>query len=313
MVKPRAVYAKESLSKSLFIRGLQCHRWLYLHKHYPELKDEMSPELQLIFNAGNEVGKKAQEIFPCGVEIPFEEGNYAGQVAKTKAAIDEGSKILYEATFSHNNVFVKADILRKGRKGWEIYEVKSATSVTDVHIHDTALQYHVLQGTGLAVTKAFVVYINSQYSKDGDINVKELFSVVDKTSDVENLQPFVKKEVQKLQKMLAGTEPAIEIGEHCAEPYRCDFHGHCWKHIPPDSVFDLKKKGVNKFDLYRRGIIKMKDIPLNILNKHQKIQVEAPREKGFCEQFGAKELSGQTLAPHLFSGLRDSGDSHSTI
>lgn len=30
------------LSKSLFIRGLQCHKSLYLHKYHPELKDEVS-------------------------------------------------------------------------------------------------------------------------------------------------------------------------------------------------------------------------------------------------------------------------------
>jgi len=31
------------LSKTLFIKGLQCHKALYLHKYHPELKDEISP------------------------------------------------------------------------------------------------------------------------------------------------------------------------------------------------------------------------------------------------------------------------------
>jgi len=45
-------------------------------------------------------------------------------------------------------------------------------------------------------------------------------------------------------------------------------------HIPNNSVFDLSGRGVNKFKLYRNGIIKMEDIPLDILNASQRMQVQ---------------------------------------
>lgn len=138
------------LSKSLFMKGMQCQKSLYFRKYHPDLCDQVSDAQQALFRAGIEVGKKAQDLFPGGVEILYEENNYAGQVKKTKAELDKGTKTIYEATFRHNNVFVKVDILRKGRKGWEIYEVKSSSKVEDVHINDTAIQYYALNGAGVS-------------------------------------------------------------------------------------------------------------------------------------------------------------------
>lgn len=63
------------LSKSLFIRGLQCHKSLYLHKHHPELKDEVPPSREALFQSGYEVGLMAQSLFPGGITIPYDPNN----------------------------------------------------------------------------------------------------------------------------------------------------------------------------------------------------------------------------------------------
>ena len=59
---------KYKLSKSTFIRGLQCEKSLYLYKHHYNLKDPVSPQLQAIFNQGHRVGELAQGLFPGGVD-----------------------------------------------------------------------------------------------------------------------------------------------------------------------------------------------------------------------------------------------------
>jgi len=43
---------QHQLSKSLFIRGLQCHKSLYLQKFCPDLKEEVTPEKQRLFPGG---------------------------------------------------------------------------------------------------------------------------------------------------------------------------------------------------------------------------------------------------------------------
>jgi hypothetical protein len=266
------------LSKSLFIKGLQCHKSLFLQKFHPELKDEISDSQEAIFQGGREVGTIAWELFPGGVEIPYEGLSHQEQLDRTQQKIKEGQKTIYEATFSYDGIFVKVDILHKGKKGWNIYEVKASTKVEDVHIDDVAVQYYVVSGTGLPVAKAFIVHINNDYVRKGDIEVAKLFTKEDLTEEVKENQPFVKKEIKKQKKMLQGKEPDIDIGPYCDKPYTCDFQGYCWSHIPEDSVFDIRGK-IDRFALYNSGCLSMYDVPKDHLKPDQILQIESNRKK----------------------------------
>jgi CRISPR/Cas system-associated exonuclease Cas4 (RecB family) len=263
------------LSKSLFIRGLQCHKSLYLQKNQPDLKDEISAGTEARFRMGHEVGRLAQGLFPGGIEIPYEGLSHGEQISKTASAVDEKQPVIYEATFSHDGIFVKADILRHVRGGWELYEVKSAADMKEVYYSDVAIQYYVLTGAGLNVRKAFVVYINSKYVRQGEIDVRSLFCIEDITDEVVERQGSIPKELKTMRRMLAGDVPGIDIGRHCKDPYDCDFMGSCWAHIPQPSVFNLRERGVDAFELYGRGIVRLEDIPLDELNSKQRMQVEA--------------------------------------
>ncbi|MEA3417119.1 MAG: DUF2779 domain-containing protein [Thermodesulfobacteriota bacterium] len=267
------------LSKSLFIRGLQCHKSLYLHKYHPELKDEISEGQKMLFQSGIDVGAYAKSLFPGGVEILYDDVTLADQLDRTEKEIANGTKVLYEAAFSYDNIFVKVDILRKTKKGWEIYEVKGSTGVKDIYYDDVAIQYYVLKGSGLTVAKASLVHINNQYVRHGEIEIDKLFTIEDLTVDIIAKQEFVKGEILKMRKMLNDDEPDIDIGHHCSDPYECHFCGYCWRHIPEYSVFNLKSSGPDKFNLYRQGIIRLEDIPRDILPRNQRIQLEGTLDK----------------------------------
>ena len=87
-------------------------------------------------------------LFPGGVVVPFEGLTKEEQLAKSREEIDRGTKAIYEAAFSHDDVFVKADIVVRNRGGWDLYEVKSSTSVKEHYWDDVAIQYYVLSGAG---------------------------------------------------------------------------------------------------------------------------------------------------------------------
>ncbi len=268
-------HQKTGLSKSLYIRGLQCHKSLYLQKYHPELRDELSTDLLMRFSQGHEVGELAQELFPGGVLATSSDYELPEQLCMTEDALASGATILYEAAIEHDGVMARADIIKKTRGRWNLYEVKSSTDVKDVYLDNVAIQYNLMSKAGLPVGKAHVIHINNEYERHGDINLSELFTIVDVTKAVLGLQEKVEKEIKKMKKMLTGSEPVIDIGEHCKDPYGCDFMGHCLKHLPEDSVFSLKGRGVNTFDLYRQGTIRLADIPLEILNGSQRLQVAA--------------------------------------
>ena len=263
------------LNKSQYIRGLQCAKSLWLHKFQPGLRDPEDESLQGAFDTGTEVGKLAQEVFPGGVEIAFEEGSLEEQIARTRQAVEEGQEVLYEATFRHDGILVKADILRRTEFGWELYEVKSSTKVKDVYLEDIAVQYYVLAGAGLPVVRAGLVHIDNSYVRQGPVDPRKLFCVMDLTEQVLSLQPEVKENLLRLRTSLSGEPPQIDIGPHCSDPYECDFQGHCWAHIHSPSVFDLRDIGrPDPFTLYRQGIVHLRDVPMEDLGWRQQLQVE---------------------------------------
>ena len=286
---------KPNLSKSLFQRGLNCHKSLYLHKYHPELCDEISESQETQFQAGIDVGLYAQKLFPNGVFITFE--NIPEQIEKTMQEINQVTHTLYEPAFNYDNVFSKIDILHKGELGWDMYEVKMGTSLKAEYIDDVAIQYYVLKGAGIDVSKAFVVHINNQYIRNGEIEVDKLFAIKDVTENVKEKQDFVIDEINKMREMLKGDMPGIEIGPQC----KCDFGGYCWKHIPEDSVLKLRGKGVNKFELYRKGILRLEEIPLDILNREQRIHVESFLKKNeFIDRDSIKAFLDSLWYPMCF-------------
>ena len=193
-----------SLSKSQYIRGLQCPKSLYLHKYHPKLRNDISDEQQAVFSRGTDVGILAQKLFPGGIEIPFDGLSVAEQVEMTRKAIARKALTIYEASFLEDGIFIKVDILQRGSKGWELYEVKSATKVKPVNLDDIAMQYYVLKEAGIKISKAYLTHINSSYVRKKRISVKKLFTHADVTAEVKALQKEVPATIKNLRKMISG-------------------------------------------------------------------------------------------------------------
>ncbi len=263
-----------SLSKSLYMRGLQCYKSLYLDRHRPELRGEAAPELEALFARGHEVGVYAHMLFPGGVVVPFDGLTMDEQLARTRDEIDRETKAIYEGAFSHDDVFVKVDIVVRNHGYLDLYEVKSATSVKEHYWDDVAIQYYVLAGCGLPVNKAYLVHINNSYVRDGDIVPEELFVIQDITGVVRDKQESIRDTLGEMRAMLRGKMPEIDIGPHCENPYECDFMPFCWRHVPDDSVFSLRGRGIDRWELYRQGVIRLEDVPLDSLNLMQRMQAE---------------------------------------
>ncbi len=265
------------LSKSLILKGLQCQKALWLAKHPPDFELPPQPDLQAKFVAGTEVGILAQQLFPDGIEVPYEGLSFPAQLARTKELIAGGTDVIYEASFSFSAIFVKVDLLVRDDQGdgWQIYEVKMGTGVKPVNLDDVAIQQYVLNGCGLSVSRSFLVHIDNRYLRQDALEVDKLFASEDISVKVAARQQSLPEIVRDFRQTMAEhQEPAIDIGPHCTDPYECDYIPYCWQHIPENSVFDLRGKGINKFDYYNQGLVKFADLPLDRLNKAQRQQVE---------------------------------------
>ncbi len=288
--------AGSGLSKSLILKGLQCQKALWLAKHPPDFELPPQPDLQAKFAAGNEVGLLAQQLFPGGIEVPYEGLSFPAQLARTKELIENGTDIIYEASFSFSAIFVKADILvRDGdhSDSWQIYEVKMGTGVKPVNLDDVAVQQYVLNGCGLSVSRSFLVHIDNSYTRQGAIEVDKLFHAEDISAKVAARQQSLPEIVREFRLTMAEKkEPIIDIGPHCTDPYECDYIPYCWQHIPKDSVFDLRGTGIKKFDYYKNGLIRFADLPLDDLNLKQRQQVETTlNQQDFIDTQKVKEFA----------------------
>ena len=216
------------LSKSRFIAGLQCHRALWWKVHdrdAPEL--ETGPELQAIFDQGTRVGELAREYVPNGVLIDDPHYEADTRIETTRRAIASGAKVIYEASFRADNVFVSVDILHRspGARGWTISEVKSTTSVKPAHIPDAAVQTHVLRRVGLPIHRTEVMHLN-RACRHPDLT--NLFTRSEVSDEVEEFLPELPREVKAQLAMLQKPKPPkVEPGKHCTAPYECPFLERC--------------------------------------------------------------------------------------
>ncbi len=266
-----------NLSKSSFIKGLQCHKKLWLYKNHPELTDSIDTNLETIFNTGHVVGELATELFPGGKMLPCDELSSTQQIETTRQWLEQGVTTIYEAAFSEKGVFARVDILHKGHDGWEIYEVKSSTKPKPVYVQDVAVQTWILNQAGLTVTKSALVTLDTRYRLNGEIEVEKLFAIHDLTQDVTDLQDFVQVEVTKLQEMLQqDAMPDVAIGHHCNKPYQCAFFAHCHGAKVEDSIFNIGDIGQpDSYALYHAGQTRYADVDLGQLGWRQRLQVES--------------------------------------
>jgi hypothetical protein len=292
-----------NLSKSLYTRGLQCSKSLWLKKYKSDVLTPADNQTLAIFETGHRVGELACQLFPRGREVPFEGTTFDEKIALTKKWMKEGTRDIYEATFNYNDILVMVDILHiNDDDSVEIYEVKSSTEVKEVYLHDASIQYYVLNGLGYTVNTTNIVHVNNKYVRGDALEIDKLFTIADITDEVLELQADIPSYLKYFQKQLENKElePNIDIGKHCSKPYECDAKAYCWKHIPDYSIFNISRLNTDKkFELYNNGVIDFNQITdASSFSLSQQIQIESEQEdKEIINKPAIKEFGDSLTFP----------------
>jgi len=264
----------EFLSKSKYISGLQCPKLLWTQINEPEEIPVPDAVTQYIFDQGHVVGEYAKRLFPGGIDIPHDD--FMENVDTTKMLLAE-RKPLFEAGILSGKIYSRLDIVTPVNKDeWDIIEIKSSTSVKDVHIDDVSFQKHCCEQAGLKIRTCKLGHINSKYVKNGEIDPTELFVLEDISTQVEEISKGIEERVLNLLEVISNTTcPEVSIGKHCFAPYECSLREKCWGFLPENSIFDLRGGKTKQFSIYERGVISISDIPNDIpLSRQQQIQKE---------------------------------------
>ncbi len=246
------------LTKSLYMKGWQCPRllWLAARKLLPEptLADKMKMEQGGVFEA------YAHKLFPEGVNLAGME--YEENLEKTKQLIKE-KKTLFEAGIEFGDLFLRADVLQPDKDGWNLIEIKASTKVKKEHIPDLAFQKYVCEKAGLKINKTFVIILNKEFIKDGEINPKELSATEEVTEKVNLVDDIEKNTKLFLKIMNQKTEPDIIISMQCGKPRECALKQECWGTLPENNVLQFTNWRMY-WKLLEQGITDIKDTPEDI-------------------------------------------------
>lgn len=216
-----------------------------MQKKHPYLRDKLSIEQRAKFQRGTDVGVLAHEVFPDGIDMsPTSPSQFPKKVKETWDNLSNpGVKVMYEAVFQFNDTLIMLDMLVRDGDQWLAVEVKSSMRLSDTYYNDAALQYYVLHGCGVPLSDFRLMYLNGDYTKNGPIDVNQLFKMESVMEYVVEKEAFVAQNVERLKAVVALPHaPVVEIGEQCDNPYPCDFYGHCWKHVCEPNFYTIDYK-----------------------------------------------------------------------
>lgn len=181
-------------------------------------------------------------------------------------------KAEFQKEFKHENLLSKADIV----VGNSIYEVKSGTNIDKENKYDVLFQYFVASKNS-DIENIYILHLNKEYEREGDINLQELFVVEDMTD-------YVKENIDIVEGLIAEalvitTKETPQGLLECHKPKECPCINLCHPDLPPYSIYDIANAKEAKLRVLREmGILDIKDVPSDFkLSKMQKKQIEVAK------------------------------------
>ena len=231
------------LTKSKYIRGLQCDRALWLDVYNPKLARYTAEQMRR-FDHGRKFEYAFKDTFPNVIDISAElKRNTDAYPILTAQLLNQEEEVnLFEAGFLYNDVLVLADVVHRRPDGTlDIYEVKSGSTLSETYKRDAALQHYVIAHSW-EVNKFCVVY--NGMSDKSDLSDKsdrsdrsDNFKVVDLTDELAAQHSEIENNIALMKEILQHGEPATPTGQHCLEPYACPYQHYCAQGIRQMSLF----------------------------------------------------------------------------
>jgi len=218
--------ASKLLSKTKYIAGLRCPLLLWTLTNDRTRVPPVDTATQHRFDEGHRVGNIAKQLFPKGIDIPT--NNFMGNIRQTENFLNL-NKPLFEAGVLSSRLYSRADILNPTEDGtWDIYEVKSSTDSKEVNFHDVAFQRGVYQQAGININRCFLIYLDKDYVKYGEIDPAGLLALEDISTAVDDASIGMEERIKNMLAIMdSRIRPDGVVGSQCFFPWDCDMKSVC--------------------------------------------------------------------------------------
>ncbi|MDO9547140.1 MAG: DUF2779 domain-containing protein [Pelolinea sp.] len=233
------------LTKSDFLLYLDAPLHLWAAKH-DRIETSPSPFNVHLMDQGYEVEQLAKQYILSVLINPLNE-----------------ETLHWQSTYSYQNYTVRTDALvEKPHEGsFDLYEIKSGTGVQKENILDAVFQYLILSKQ-LNMDKIFILHLNKDYVRDGDLDIPQLFTADDITQDV--LEKSAEVEAALPLAWAAAQSETMGTIPHCLKPNTCPCPSLCHPDLPDNSIYNIPRLSVKKkMQLLEQGILMIQDIPID--------------------------------------------------
>jgi hypothetical protein len=275
---------RESMIKTDWLAAQQCvgMAWRRMRAE-PEPPDEAA---RFRMDQGQEVGRRAQSLYPGGVLIPPASAHASAE--RTAEAVARGESTIFEAAALAPPFVARADILRRVEGGWEILEVKSKFSDTkdiDELTDDLAYTVMVFQRAEIRIAGASLLLLSRDY-RFGDAP-ERLFVRVDRTVEaLSRAAEFRGAAAGIADALFRHDPPDPKLGPVCRE---CEaFGSECLGTDLPYSVLEIPRLHHKKLrELAEMGILELAAVPEELpLTERQRRVVRAAVSGGMIVEDG---------------------------
>jgi len=238
-----------NLTKTQYMAGLTCLRYLWFLVNDKSKIPTPTEAEQFNMSQGYEVQKYAEKLIQGESEKPF----------------------------TADGLYARADIISNNC----VYEVKASNSVKKDYADDISFQRYVYRKAGYNFDKYFIVHLNKDYVRKGEINPSELLII----HEVKTFTPDseISENIRKMKEALSSCPKG--------ECHGCPLED-CWE---KPEIFEVR----NAWKLYEEGILFIKDIPSG--NTKQLIQKEcAISGKPHIDSVAIKKWLDGLESPYYF-------------
>ena len=252
----------DRLTKTAYLNFLRCPQEFWLSVHQPLLIAE--PDT-LEYEHLRQQGYAVQQ--------------YVKKLARFQP--NGQTTIDFERAFQTDDLYARSDIAITDETTGEvdIYEVKSASKVKDEHLDDVAFQKMAAERSGVSVRNCFVITMNGEYVRRGEIDPEQLFFITDVTQEVAERMDDTARQAKEAVGYLDSV-PVPTLVDYCMDnKLDCRFIKLHFPDLPEYTVFDIAfLKNEKRRELLSQGIVAITDVPETFpLSKKQAIQVAAAK------------------------------------
>ena len=191
----------------------------------------------------------------------------------------EYHEIIWQETYSDKKCQVTVDALiyNSNLQSYDLYEIKSSTKIKNKNLEDVTFQFLVLNKL-LPINKMYILHLNKDYIRQGDLDLQKLFIANDVTEKIHNLKPTSEEKINDaFQIMQKKSHLGIAA---CSKPKICPYRDLCHPDLPSLSIYDVPRLHKSKITKLRNNnIISMQEIPDNFeLSEKQRAIVSAAKK-----------------------------------